>query len=196
MKIATISINDTNYTSGDFENKYKDVDVLCVQNLTNTTVLQHLKNEGFNDTYVSPRKEGGWEAILSKLPISKKGYSSFSRTKENRGILWVKIGDVYVVTSTLESGGEGNIIRKSQIDELVKTFSDKCVFAGDTNIPSWLKFDISDMFMDWSDAWMERGTSYNEYTNGDSRSYRFWFTSKIECLSFEKRGDMIVSSFS
>jgi hypothetical protein len=130
------------------------------------------------------------------LPFTKKGYVTFSRTEEDRGMLWVKIGDIYVVTSTLEDGGKGNIIRKKQIDELVQTFSDKCIFAGNTNIPSWLKFDISELSIDWSDAWMERGSSSNEHTNEDNRSYRFWFTTKLECLFFEKRGSMIVSLFS
>jgi hypothetical protein len=120
---------------------------------------------------------------------------------------------IKICTSTLESGGTGGGIRKAQIrdiDNIIMSSSpvgDINIFAGDANILSW-QTELSrctpgtsegigstsrspDSKNIWKDAWREKGTCENEYTEKFDRPDRVWYTERVgfenelRCLSYE-----------
>lgn len=155
--------------------------VVCIQAITTnnfTKINGAMKKLGYIHIHTSPQKGKEWEGIYSKVKIEGKGYVPFTRTApaQARGVIWIKIivGEtpIVVATSRLESSGEGSALRKLQLDELAKIFSNEKVFifAGDTNLPEWQKVETS-----FLDAWREQGTAKNEATLGADRPDRILY---------------------
>lgn len=194
----------TMYCSEQLYDDLSEADVVCVQNLTNTNfqkVTQHIKLQGFTEVHTAPKSMDPnrvWEGIYSKHKFTKKGYISFAKSKEGRGLTWVELSttpQIHIVTSEFESKGEGSTSRKAQTEELAVTFGNKSIiFAGSTNIASWQKLNIDDISDKWIDAWLEGGTSSNEYTDGVDRLDRIWYTSTNTPLleNFEVLDDRVV----
>jgi hypothetical protein len=185
-----------------------DVDIVCLQGLDSkifTPITQTIKHLGFTEVHSGPKSATGdtWAAMYSKIKYATKGYTGYPRSILSRGMTWAKVvlpdcGEIHIVTSELDSGGEGNTYRKLQSSDIVKTFTlGPVIFAGSTNIPEWQKLNIQDVDSSdqWSDAWMEKGVSTNEYTDGEDRLDRIWYTG-MECVSYELRGHrMVVCGF-
>lgn len=187
LRVASLYITDNNK-----DVCTDDIDIICVQNINrkiSQEVVQTLKHQGFLEIHIPSKTEG----IFSKMKFNSKGYISFPRSREARGITWVKIeqssSSIYVITSELDFGGEGSVYRRGQVDEMLKAFPiGSVVFAGNTNIPTWQKLEIDGA---WKDGWTEMGTSKNEYTIGEDRLDRIWYKG-LECLSFELRDERMV----
>jgi hypothetical protein len=184
----------------------ENIDVVCIIGMTNKSDLwKPLKSSNFIHVHTSP-KEGrdSWNAIYSKVPIKKKGYIHYTKTKQNRGLIWCSvevptkddIREVYIITSEFEKDGEGSVCRKYQAEQIFRIDESKTVenakskngyiFAGDTNLPDWQSIDLFD---GWLDSWVELGTSQNQSTSdtGD-RTLRIWYRD-ITSISFDLKTD-------
>ena len=192
-----------------------DPDILAMQGLTKKNceaVFRIMKQAGYSfsrfDHTGAPRED--FEILFSKneVPILKKEYTPFNKSGQNRGLSKYLITagaqtqypiNVWVFTSKLEEGAEGNTIRKTQIVEIdaerSKIGATPVIFAGDTSIPSWQI--INDSYKcpnKWYDAWRERGTSENEKTSLHDRMDQIWFFPGEETLELVDFARMKIST--
>ncbi len=185
-------------------------DVLAMQGLTKLNcdvVFRKLKSSGYSysrfdlaisvDNSILPRSQlkrtrASFEILFAKndIAIIKKEYVPFVRTNHNRGIskYLISVGkyvlkepiNVWIYTSQLETGAEGNADRKFQIAEIESeriknsnTGGSVVIFAGDTSIPSWQENSVK-CPQGWIDAWREKGNSQNEKTTFYDRMDQIW----------------------
>ena len=109
-------------------------DVLAIQGMTKLNcdvVFRILKSQGYNysrfDQLPSAVLKPSFEILFSKIPVTKKEYTPFIKSPQNRGLskYLVTAGPrtqhplpVYIFTSQLEVDAAGNAPRKVQILEI------------------------------------------------------------------------------
>lgn len=204
LKVATFNIvrnNEKEEIVEIFDSILRyDPDVLAVQGLTKQNceaVFRIMKKGGYSfsrfDQTGAPRED--FEILFTKnaIPVLKKEYTPFNKSVQNRGLskYLIMAGahtnypiNVWIFTSKLDEGAEGNTIRKAQIVDISAAAAPvgldvgtPAIFAGDTSIPSWQSIDNAYKCPNgWYDAWRERGTFENEKTSLHDRMDQIWFT--------------------
>ena len=188
--IATINLEGRDI--GNPDTHFFRPDVFCLQGITRANfmnVSHKFKSEGYgyHTPTPSPPKEE-WEVIYSKIPISKKNYTLFTRTNQERSVTscTISLGSKYVVigTSHLEASGEGATFRKAQIIEIPNILhTNTTILCIDSCIPEYQKIDGPQGFLD---AWMETGSAINKSTQPltSDRLDRIWYSPTMECIEF------------
>jgi hypothetical protein len=166
--------------------------VVAVQgcnNLNYEFVMREMKKIGFvYEHFPENFDRTEYELLFSALPITKKRYSLFQRTKQHSGmtVYHVKSDDdeVCIVTSKFDDASDCVAARRLQVEEIFSFLhANKGIFGGDTCVAEWQT--LVTLRSGIKDAWREKGTSRNCYTRGVDRPDRFWYTDNLECTEYK-----------
>lgn len=99
----------------------------------------------------------------------------------SNGVLFFKLPNgLGIFSSLLPNGGESNVARRNQINEICNiliNYEHQSIFMGDLSLPNWQKIEMPKGIYD---AYLEIGTESHEYTFGDERPDRCFYTSCSE----------------
>ena len=177
-----------------FQPNSPDIVVLqeVVERSYHAHILPHLKAAGFSVFPQQPSVRSYFEMIAVRSEHMDASYAPFEYSEQGRGLTTLKLNDLTIMTSHLESMKPGKIMRLEQakfILEKMQTLG-PCLFAGDTNLrqTEWLSLDKGKVI----DAWESIGSPEKhrttwQYENHQSRFDRAW-AHQLRIQNFETFG--------